>query len=74
MAELVVAVQARLAAAGIDGLGGAVRTVHFGDHMEGDRMGFDYRMRDGVVARSNALALMKAVGLSIDDAEGRTGT
>jgi len=57
-----------------DELGERARNVHFEDHMEGDRMVFDYRMRDGVVARSNALALMKAVGLSIDDADGRTGT
>lgn len=51
-----------------DELGDNARNVHFEDHMEGDRMVFDYRMRDGVVARSNALALMKAVGLSIEDA------
>ncbi|MFA6956938.1 MAG: DNA mismatch repair protein MutS [Thermoanaerobaculia bacterium] len=51
-----------------DELGDRARNVHFEDHMEGDRMVFDYRMRDGVVARSNALALMKAVGLSIEEA------
>jgi DNA mismatch repair ATPase MutS len=51
-----------------DELGNRARNVHFEDHMEGDRMVFDYRMRDGVVSRSNALALMKAVGLSIEDA------
>lgn len=49
-----------------DELGAAARNVHFEDHMEGDRMVFDYRMRDGVVTRSNALALMKAVGLATD--------
>jgi hypothetical protein len=41
------------------------RNVHFEDHVEGDRMVFDYRMRDGVVTHSNALALMRAVGLEV---------
>jgi DNA mismatch repair ATPase MutS len=53
-----------------DELRDSARNVHFEDHMEGDRMVFDYRMREGVVAKSNALALMKAVGLSIDEASG----
>lgn len=39
------------------------RNVHFEDRLEGDVMLFDYRMREGVVARSNALALMKTLGL-----------
>ena len=30
-------------------------------------MRFDYRMRDGVVRTSNALALMRSIGLSVDD-------
>jgi DNA mismatch repair ATPase MutS len=53
-----------------DELGDRARNVHFEDHMEGDRMVFDYRMRDGVVAKSNALALMKAVGLSVEAGSG----
>ncbi|HEV7922640.1 MAG TPA: DNA mismatch repair protein MutS [Thermoanaerobaculia bacterium] len=39
--------------------------VHFEDHMDGDRMAFDYRMHPGVVTRSNALALMRAVGIEV---------
>ena len=39
--------------------------VHFQDHVEEGRMIFDYRMRPGVVTRSNALALMRAVGLPV---------
>jgi DNA mismatch repair ATPase MutS len=39
--------------------------VHFQDHVEEGRMVFDYRMRDGVVTRSNAIALMRAVGLPV---------
>ncbi len=46
-------------------LGGRARNVHFEDHMEGDKLVFDYRMRDGVVEKSNAIALMRAVGLEV---------
>jgi hypothetical protein len=46
-------------------LGGRAANVHFADRIEGGRMVFDYRMRDGVVERSNALALMRAVGLEV---------
>lgn len=41
--------------------------VHFEDHMEGDRMAFDYLVKQGVVTHSNALALMRAVGLDVKD-------
>jgi len=39
--------------------------VHFEDHLEEGRVAFDYRMREGVVRRSNALALMRAIGLEV---------
>jgi DNA mismatch repair ATPase MutS len=39
--------------------------VHFADRIENGRMVFDYRMRPGVVTRSNALELMRAVGLEV---------
>jgi DNA mismatch repair ATPase MutS len=39
--------------------------MHFEDRMEGGQMIFDYRMRPGVVQHSNALALMRAVGLDV---------
>ncbi|HVR37454.1 MAG TPA: DNA mismatch repair protein MutS [Thermoanaerobaculia bacterium] len=39
--------------------------VHFEDHLEGDRVAFDYRMRPGVVTKSNALALMRSVGIEV---------
>ncbi|HUO83691.1 MAG TPA: DNA mismatch repair protein MutS, partial [Thermoanaerobaculia bacterium] len=42
-----------------------VRNVHFEDHIEEGRMVFDYRMREGVVERSNAIELMRQVGLEI---------
>jgi hypothetical protein len=39
--------------------------VHFEDHFEGGRLVFDYRMRPGVVQKSNALDLMRVVGLEV---------
>ena len=39
--------------------------VHFEDRLENGKMIFDYRMQPGVVQRSNALELMRAVGLDV---------
>ena len=39
--------------------------VHFEDHLEAGKMTFDYRLRPGVVQRSNALELMRSVGLDV---------
>jgi hypothetical protein len=39
--------------------------VHFEDHMEAGKMAFDYRLRPGVVTKSNALELMRAIGLKV---------
>jgi hypothetical protein len=39
--------------------------VHFEDRIEDGRIEFDYAMRPGVVTRSNALELMRAVGLDV---------
>lgn len=39
--------------------------VHFEDHLEDGRISFDYRMREGVVTKSNALALMRSIGLDV---------
>jgi MutS domain V len=39
--------------------------VHFEDHLEDGRMSFDYKMRPGVVAKSNAIELMRSVGLEV---------
>ena len=49
----------------VETLGGRAANVHFEDRLEGGGMVFDYQMRDGVVERSNALALMRAVGLDV---------
>jgi DNA mismatch repair ATPase MutS len=48
-----------------DDLGGQAINVHFEDRIEGERMVFDYRMKPGVVEKSNALALMRALGLDV---------
>jgi hypothetical protein len=38
---------------------------HFDDRFEGGTMHFDYRLKPGPVTRSNAIALMRAVGLDV---------
>jgi DNA mismatch repair ATPase MutS len=43
--------------------GGRAVNVHFEDQLNDGELMFDYRMRPGPVTHSNALALMKAVGL-----------
>jgi hypothetical protein len=48
-----------------EALGGRARNVHFEDEIVDGRMRFDYRMRDGVVARSNALELMRSIGIEL---------
>jgi hypothetical protein len=39
--------------------------VHFEDHLEAGKMTFDYLLRPGVIQRSNALELMRSVGLDV---------
>ncbi len=48
-----------------DRLAPQVENVHFEDRLEDGKMLFDYRMRPGVVTHSNALALMRAIGLEV---------
>jgi hypothetical protein len=50
----------------VSDLGVHARNVHFSDTFDGGEMRFDYRMRDGVVRTSNALALMRSIGLDVD--------
>lgn len=45
--------------------------VHFQDDIIDGRMHFDYHLRPGVVEKSNALELMRAVGLDVGDQEVR---
>jgi len=48
-----------------DGLGARADNVHFVDQIENGRLAFDYVMRPGVVQRSNAVALMRQIGLDV---------
>lgn len=48
-----------------EGLGSCALNVHFEDRLEAGVMTFDYRIKMGVVRKSNALALMRAVGLEV---------
>jgi DNA mismatch repair ATPase MutS len=41
------------------------KNVHFEDQLEGERMRFDFRLRPGVVRQSNALRLMRTIGLDV---------
>ena len=48
-----------------DALGPLGANVHFQDVIENGQIHFDYRMRPGVVQKSNALELMRSVGLEV---------
>jgi DNA mismatch repair ATPase MutS len=44
---------------------GRIENVHFEDHLENGKLTFDYQMRPGVVQKSNALELMRSIGLRV---------
>jgi len=46
-----------------------IHNVHFQDHIEDGQMCFDYQLQEGVVTKSNAIELMRSVGLDIGDQE-----
>ena len=48
-----------------DALAPLAANVHFEDHLENGEMIFDYHLRNGVIQKSNALELMRAVGLKV---------
>ena len=45
---------------------GLVRKVHFSDHIEDGKMVFDYKLKSGVVESTNAIRLMKHLGINVD--------
>ncbi|HLI77666.1 MAG TPA: hypothetical protein VKV02_12015 [Acidobacteriaceae bacterium] len=45
--------------------GGKIRNMHFEDRVIDGRIEFDYKLRDGVVQRSNGIALMRMIGLDV---------
>jgi hypothetical protein len=48
-----------------DALTPRAANAHFADRFDGGGLEFDYRLRPGVVGTSNALALMRSVGLDV---------
>lgn len=48
-----------------DAIGPIAVNVHFEDHLEGGQLRFDYTLRPGVVQKSNALELMRSIGLDV---------
>ena len=54
-----------LALAEIDGANGRLQNVHFEDSFADGRMTFDYKLRPGVVTKSNGLELMRSIGLDV---------
>jgi DNA mismatch repair ATPase MutS len=46
-------------------MGAPLRNMHFADQVVNGKMLFDYHLCDGIVTRSNALELMRLVGLEM---------
>ena len=46
-------------------LQGHLHNVHFQDELENGRMTFDYKLREGIVTKSNGLELMRSIGLEV---------
>ena len=44
---------------------GLAKNVHLEDRVENGKMSFDYKLRDGVITHSNALELMRMIGLDV---------
>jgi hypothetical protein len=49
-----------------DALAPKARNLHFRDQMMDGEIQFDYRLHEGVVQHSNALELMRSIGLAVD--------
>lgn len=49
----------------VDNMDGKAINKHFEDQVQEGRMSFDYQLRDGVVERSNAIELMRMMGLDV---------
>jgi DNA mismatch repair ATPase MutS len=48
-----------------DGLGTHAANAHFEDHLVDGKLVFDYRLQPGIVKTSNALNLMRSIGLDV---------
>jgi hypothetical protein len=49
----------------VDQLGSRAANFHFEDHLEDGQLRFDYKLSPGVVQTSNALKLMRSIGLEV---------
>ncbi len=50
----------------ISGLGaGALENVHFEDEFRGGKLEFDFKLRPGIVTKSNGIELMRSIGLDV---------
>ena len=49
----------------VDQLGPQAANFHFEDHLEDGQLRFDYRLTPGIVRTSNALKLMRSIGLEV---------
>jgi DNA mismatch repair ATPase MutS len=49
----------------VDDLSPAATNMHFEDHIESGKIAFDYKLKSGVIQKSNAIALMRSVGLDV---------
>jgi DNA mismatch repair ATPase MutS len=47
-------------------MGGRAANCHFEDRFEAGQLLFDYKLKPGVVKTSNALELMRSIGLGVD--------
>ena len=48
-----------------ESLGSRAANVHFQDYVKDGQLFYDYRLRPGIVSRSNAIELMRSVGLDV---------
>jgi MutS domain V len=51
----------------VDSLGTKAINIHFEDHLVDGQLRFDYKIRTGPVQKSNALELMRMIGLEVSD-------
>jgi hypothetical protein len=56
-----------------EAMDGRAANFHFEDSFDGSELIFDYKMKPGVVKTSNALELMRSIGLGVE-APGKDGT
>lgn len=49
----------------VDSLGERAINIHFQDHIENNQISFDYKIRQGVIQKSNGLDLMRMIGLDV---------